>query len=125
MGLRAQGGAVGARGARRARARGISQDVGLARHAHQRAHRAALDIPGSARGGAGAGPQAGARRRALAAALREAGRRTAARRSFATPQELSKRYAFPIGSASGRSTTGTSVTFITASPQLEAWLRRR
>ena len=62
LGRRAARGAGRARRARRARPARLAQDVGLARHARQRAHRAALELrPGAARG-AGARARGGAAR---------------------------------------------------------------
>jgi hypothetical protein len=67
LGRRAARDAAGARRARRARAARLAQDLGLARHARQRAHPSALELrPGPARG-----PGAGARGRAPRARPRE------------------------------------------------------
>ena len=53
---------VDAGGARGPRADRLAQDVGLARHPHQRAHRAALGVRRGAPRGAGAGARGGAAR---------------------------------------------------------------
>ena len=70
----------GPRGGRPGR---LAQDVRLARHPHQRAHRAALDVPGGPPGGPGPGP----RRRAPDARTRpprSGGRRSASASSSTT-----------------------------------------
>ncbi len=55
-----RGGARGPRVARRARPHRLAQDLGLARDPHQRADRAALDVPAGPARGAGAGAGRGA-----------------------------------------------------------------
>ncbi len=60
VGSHPAGGAGRPRIARGGRAGRLAQDVRLAGHPHQRPDRAALDVPGSPPGGAGAGPRRGA-----------------------------------------------------------------
>ena len=71
------------RGPRGGRPRRLAQDVGVARHPHQRPDRARLDLPGGPPGGPRPGPRrgaAGARRRDLAGG----GRRSATASSSTT-----------------------------------------
>ena len=70
--------ALEARGARR-----LAEDVRLPRHPHQRAHRAALDVPGGPAGRARAGPGRGAAG-ALDRHRRSGGRRSATASSSTT-----------------------------------------
>ena len=62
LGAGARGGAGGEGRARRRRPDRLAQDLRLARHPHQRAHRAALDVRRGAPRGAGAGARGGAAR---------------------------------------------------------------
>ena len=96
-------GARAPRGARGGRPRRLAQDLGLARHPHQRAHRAALDLSRGAARGAGAGPR---RRSARARSSPPAsGGRRSATASSSTTTRTPRTARWPRPTRSGRCPT--------------------